>query len=274
VAVSAIGRTTPMRRRGGGRGGRSAPSSPRVRGLREVVEEKLGECWSPQQISGWLGRTYADEPGMRVSHETIYLSLFVQTRGALGRELCAQLRSGRRTRQPAGSSPQGQVRVREMLMISERPAEVEDRAVRHRQTANMKTARIRLLPPHARWLGPAPALGRLIRVSSRGWSATPGSHITAASGWPCCDRPSPSPAISSACRGRRRFAACGLCCAPRSCGRRSPTTTRQGAAPDRTLLHTRQGAIRRAVRPRHSCNPRVGVVARSPREPAFRPWQQ
>ena len=51
----------------------------------------------------------------------------------------------------------------------------------------MKTARIRLLPPHARWLGPAPALGRLIRVSSRGWSATPGSRITAASGWPCCD---------------------------------------------------------------------------------------
>ncbi len=98
--------------------------------LREVVEEKLGERWSPQQISGWLGRTYADEPEMRVSHETIYLSLFVQTRGALRGELCAQLRSGRRTRQPRGRrAPQGQGRVWEMLMISERPAEVEDRAV-------------------------------------------------------------------------------------------------------------------------------------------------
>jgi len=91
--------------------------------LREVVEEKLGERWSPQQISGWLGRTYADEPEMRVSHETIYLSLFVPTRGALRRELCAQLRSGRRTRLPRGGrAPQGQGRVREMLMISERPA--------------------------------------------------------------------------------------------------------------------------------------------------------
>jgi transposase, IS30 family len=98
--------------------------------LREVVEEKLEERWSPQQIAGWLGRTYADEPEMRVSHETIYLSLFVQSRGALRRELCAQLRSGRRTRRPRGRrSPQGQGRVREMLMISERPAEVEDRAV-------------------------------------------------------------------------------------------------------------------------------------------------
>jgi transposase, IS30 family len=98
--------------------------------LREVVEEKLEERWSPQQISGWLGRTYADEPEMWVSHETIYLSLFVQSRGALRRELCARLRSGRRTRRPRGRpAPQGQGRLREMLMISERPAEVEDRAV-------------------------------------------------------------------------------------------------------------------------------------------------
>jgi hypothetical protein len=55
--------------------------------LRGVVEEKLERKWSPQQISRWLWRTYEDDPAMGVSHETIYLSLFVQSRGALRREL-------------------------------------------------------------------------------------------------------------------------------------------------------------------------------------------
>ncbi len=63
--------------------------------LRGVVEEKLERKWSPQQISQWLRGTYEDDRAMRVSHETIYLSLFVQSRGALRRELCKQLRSGR-----------------------------------------------------------------------------------------------------------------------------------------------------------------------------------
>ena len=62
--------------------------------LRTVVEEKLAEDWSPQQIAGWLGQEFADEPEMQVSHETIYLSLFVQTRGALKRELTAHLAAG------------------------------------------------------------------------------------------------------------------------------------------------------------------------------------
>ena len=98
--------------------------------LREVVEEKLCERWSPQQISGWLVRTYADELEMRVSHETIYLSLFVQSRGALRRELCAQLRSGRRTRRPrVRRAADGRGQLREIVRISERPAEVADRAV-------------------------------------------------------------------------------------------------------------------------------------------------
>ena len=67
---------------------------------------------------------------MRVSHETIYLSLFVQSRGALRHELCAHLRRRRRTRRPRGRpAPQGRGQLREMVMISERPAEVEDRAV-------------------------------------------------------------------------------------------------------------------------------------------------
>ena len=99
--------------------------------LREVVAEKLELDWSPEQVSAWLRRTYRDDPGMQVSHETIYLSLFVQSRGALRRELCAQLRTGRRTRRPRsqGRTEQGRGKLREMVMISERPAEVEDRAV-------------------------------------------------------------------------------------------------------------------------------------------------
>jgi IS30 family transposase len=99
--------------------------------LRAVVEEKLERKWSPQQISQWLRRTYRGDPSMQVSHETIYLSLFVQSRGALRRELCDHLRSGRRLRRPPAqrSKFQGQGRIPGMVMISERPAEAEDRAV-------------------------------------------------------------------------------------------------------------------------------------------------
>jgi IS30 family transposase len=103
-------------------------SNPRLRAL---VEEKLCLRWSPEQISGWLRRTYPDDLAMQVSHETIYLSLFVQSRGALRRKLTAHLRSGRRVRraQRQGPKHQGQGKIAERVMISERPAEVEDRAV-------------------------------------------------------------------------------------------------------------------------------------------------
>jgi IS30 family transposase len=99
--------------------------------LRAIIEEKLKLRWSPQQISHWLRRTYPDDSSMQVSHETIYLSLFVQSRGALRRELCAHLRSGRRVRRPRGARPkrQGQGQIPDKVMISQRPAEVEDRAV-------------------------------------------------------------------------------------------------------------------------------------------------
>ena len=69
--------------------------------LRAVVEEKLCAYWWPQQISRWLRRTYPDHEAMQVSHETIYLSLFVQGRSTLRRELWAHLRSGR----PMGGPP-------------------------------------------------------------------------------------------------------------------------------------------------------------------------
>jgi IS30 family transposase len=63
--------------------------------LAGIVAAKLQRRWSPQQIAGWLKRTYPDDPGMHVSHESIYRTLFVQSRGALRKELTAYLRTGR-----------------------------------------------------------------------------------------------------------------------------------------------------------------------------------
>jgi IS30 family transposase len=98
--------------------------------LRAVVEAKLALRWSPEQIAGWLPLAYPSDPVMRVSHETIYLSLFVQSRGALRRELQRCLRTGRAMRYPrAKRLPQGRGQLRDVMLISERPAEAEDRAV-------------------------------------------------------------------------------------------------------------------------------------------------
>jgi IS30 family transposase len=98
--------------------------------LRAVVEAKLELRWSPTQISGWLVDTFPDDPELRVSQETIYLSLFVQSRGALRKELTRYLRSGHTTRRPKGHTVMnGQGQLRGVLNIRERPAEAEDRAV-------------------------------------------------------------------------------------------------------------------------------------------------
>ncbi|GJG89389.1 hypothetical protein tb265_45700 [Gemmatimonadetes bacterium T265] len=100
--------------------------------LRAVVEAKLGARWSPEQIAHWRPRAYPDDPSMRVSHETIYLSLFVQARGALKRELTKQLRTGRAMRFPRGARTrrgQGRGQLVDTVSIRDRPAEVEDRAV-------------------------------------------------------------------------------------------------------------------------------------------------
>ena len=98
--------------------------------LRAVVEAKLELRWSPQQISGWLVGEFPHDPEMRVSHETIYLSLFVQARGALRKELTRYLRSKHTTRRPRGHSVMnGQGQLRATLNIRERPAEANDRAV-------------------------------------------------------------------------------------------------------------------------------------------------
>jgi len=98
--------------------------------LRAMVEEKLEEWWSPEQVARWLRRTYPSDQEMQVSHETIYLSLFIQGKGALRRELAQCLRTGRAYRRPKTKrAPSGKGQIVDPVMISERPAEVEDRAV-------------------------------------------------------------------------------------------------------------------------------------------------
>jgi IS30 family transposase len=92
-----------------------------------VVGELLAQDWSPQQIAALLPVLYPGDDGMRVSHETIYQSLFVQTRGELRRELTEHLRSKRMSRRPrTGVKRRGLLGI---IPISERPAEAADRAV-------------------------------------------------------------------------------------------------------------------------------------------------
>ena len=99
-------------------------------GLRQVVEDLLEEWWSPQQVARWLRGAYPEDQEMWVSHETIYLSLFIQGKGALRRELTDCLRTGRAYRRPKTKrAPSGKGQIVDPVMISERPAEVEDRAV-------------------------------------------------------------------------------------------------------------------------------------------------
>ena len=97
--------------------------------LRGLVAGRLERKWSPEQVSMWLRREFPDRPEMQVSHETIYQSLYVQGRGALRRELAACLRTGRALRKPRRKDGERRGKIPGMVMISERPAEAEDRAV-------------------------------------------------------------------------------------------------------------------------------------------------
>jgi IS30 family transposase len=101
------------------------------RKLRDIVASKLILDWWPEQISGWLKTQYRDDESLRVSHETIYRSLFIQARGVLKKQLMEHLRSKRRMRRSQHSrifkDSRGQ--IVDAISIRERPAEVEDRAI-------------------------------------------------------------------------------------------------------------------------------------------------
>ena len=101
------------------------------RRLRCIVARKLSLDWSPEQISGWLKRTFSHDESLRVSHETIYRSLFVQARGVLKKELIKHLRSKRVMRHSKRACTKGQPRgqIIDGVSIGERPASIEDRAI-------------------------------------------------------------------------------------------------------------------------------------------------
>jgi IS30 family transposase len=97
--------------------------------LREWVQKKLKKNWSPEQVSVRLKAAFPGRAEMRVSHETIYQSLYVQGRGALRRDLAVHLRTGRALRKPRRGQQEQRGKIPGMVMISDRPAEAEDRAV-------------------------------------------------------------------------------------------------------------------------------------------------
>jgi len=99
--------------------------------LQQIVTSKLTLDWSPEQIAGWLKRQYPDDPSLRVSHETIYRSLFIQARGVLKHELLNHLRSQRRLRRSRHARARGQSRgqIVDAVSIRDRPPEIEDRAI-------------------------------------------------------------------------------------------------------------------------------------------------
>ena len=95
----------------------------------EVVDRLTGKAWSPQQISQRLRLDHPGDPSWWVSHETIYQAIYVQGRGALRKELAQALRSGRTRRKPRRGVSNSAGAIQDMVMISDRPAEIEDRAV-------------------------------------------------------------------------------------------------------------------------------------------------
>jgi IS30 family transposase len=99
--------------------------------LAREVAAKLQKQWSPEQVAGWLKRTYPDDPSRQVSHETIYRTLFIQSRVALKKELLAHLRRTRAMRRSRhhAQKTDNHGRITGTVSISERPASVDDRAV-------------------------------------------------------------------------------------------------------------------------------------------------
>jgi len=113
--------------------------------LCEKVTSWLEEFWSPDEIARRVRREFPDDPTMQVSHETIYQSLYVQGSGELRRELAQCLRSGRAKRRSQGIK-QTHGKLRDMVMISELPAEANDRALPGQWKATSSSARTVAVP--------------------------------------------------------------------------------------------------------------------------------
>ena len=142
--------------------------------LRWVVSERLKDDYSPEQIAGWLRLVYPDNEAMQVSHETIYRALYVQARRALRRELTRHLRRGRSRRyaRSQSSKGQGQGKLTGMVMISERPPEVDSRAVPGHWAADplWPDGRARSLP----WYSARPVTASSLPCRGRRHSGLPG----------------------------------------------------------------------------------------------------
>jgi IS30 family transposase len=157
--------------------------------LREHVQSKLSGPgrWSPEQIAHRLEFDFPDDESMRVSHETIYRSLYVQGRGALRRELTACLRTGRAVRKPKRrQNIRGKRPIPPEIMISERPAEVDDRAVPGHWEGDLiigtgQSAIGTLVERKTRYvlLVPLPRLAHLV-VGDRGWTGRAAETVAAA----------------------------------------------------------------------------------------------
>lgn len=159
--------------------------------LRALVAARLAQDWSPQQIAGWLRATYPDNPEMHVSHETIYLSLFVHTRGVLKRGLLRHLRrrhSVRRARRRVGHRPE---RILEAVSIRERPATAEDRAVPGHWEGDLLLGRRRshiatLVERHSRYVMlvrlPQPDTTSIVRALARRVRTLP-AHLRQSLTW-------------------------------------------------------------------------------------------
>jgi IS30 family transposase len=124
--------------------------------LRREVQRRLGLNHSPEQIARRLREEFPDQAEMQVSHETIYQAIYVQSRGALKRELARHLRTGRSLRKPRRHGDRPRPRITDMVMVSERPPEVADRAVPGHWEGDLITG-----------AGNASAIGTLVERSTR-----------------------------------------------------------------------------------------------------------
>jgi IS30 family transposase len=213
--------------------------------LREVTR-RLEQLWSPEEIARRLPLDYPDDEEMRVSHETIYQSLFVQGGGELRRELARCLRSGRTARRARGSGTRRPGRLPDMVMISERPAEVDDRAVPGHWEGDIVLGQ-----------GGRSAVGTLVERTTRFVLLLSMAIAPPMRSMPPCAKPSPPCPTSSAGPS------------PGTKARRWPTTSISRSpptSPSISATRTHHGNAGRMRTPTASCantSPRASIFRRS-----------